>query len=102
MCEIDDKNRIKEQYISSHAFHRTPGGHIWEITAGERFKPRILESFDPMTQEHNLASPAVHTQSCLDDKSSRKCNPDSSNNELHTGHESDQHDQRTGLDSVAE
>jgi hypothetical protein len=24
-CEIDDKNQIKEQFISSHVFYRTPG-----------------------------------------------------------------------------
>jgi hypothetical protein len=51
MYEIDDKNQIEEQFISSQAFHRTPGGHIQEITAGEQFEPRILESFDPATQE---------------------------------------------------
>jgi hypothetical protein len=29
-----------------------------EITVGERFEPRILESFDSLTKEHNWASPA--------------------------------------------
>jgi hypothetical protein len=28
MCEIDDKNRIEERFISSHAFHRTTGGRV--------------------------------------------------------------------------
>jgi hypothetical protein len=27
-CNIDDKNRIKEQYISSQSFHRTPDEHV--------------------------------------------------------------------------
>jgi hypothetical protein len=50
--EIDDKIRIEEQFISSQAFHRTPGGHVWETTVGERFEPRNLESFDLVTQEY--------------------------------------------------
>jgi hypothetical protein len=50
-CEIDDKNRLEKQFISSQAFHRTPGGRVREITTGEQFKPRNLESFDPTTQE---------------------------------------------------
>jgi hypothetical protein len=50
-CEIGDKNRIKKWFISSQVFHRTPGGHIQEITAREQFEPRIIESFDPATQE---------------------------------------------------
>jgi hypothetical protein len=64
MCNIDDKNRVKEQYISSQAFHRTPGGRVGEITAGEQFEARILESFDPVTQElYRLREPArIHTQ----------------------------------------
>jgi hypothetical protein len=51
MCEIDDKNWIEERFISSQAYHRTPGGRVREITAGEQFEPRILKSFDPATQE---------------------------------------------------
>jgi hypothetical protein len=51
MNEIDDKNQIEEQFISSHAFHRTPGESVRETTAGEQFEPQNLESFDPMTQE---------------------------------------------------
>jgi hypothetical protein len=62
-CEIDDKNWIEEQFISSQAFHRTPAGHIQKITAGERFEPRILESFDPITQELYRHLPTIiHTQ----------------------------------------
>jgi hypothetical protein len=34
-CKINDKNQIEEQLISSQAFHRTPGGRIQKITAGE-------------------------------------------------------------------
>jgi hypothetical protein len=49
--EVDGKNRIEEQFISSHAFHQTAGERVREITAREQFKPRILDSFDPTTQE---------------------------------------------------
>jgi hypothetical protein len=52
-CEIDDKNRIKEQFISSQLFYRTTGGHVQKIITKEQFEPRILESFDPVTQEYN-------------------------------------------------
>jgi hypothetical protein len=62
MSEIDDKNRIEEQFISSQAFHRTPGGRAREITTGERFEPRILKSFTPVTQEIYWFLPAMmHT-----------------------------------------
>jgi hypothetical protein len=33
-CEIDNKNRVKKQYISLQAFHRTAGGRVQEITMG--------------------------------------------------------------------
>jgi hypothetical protein len=52
-CEIDDKNRIEDHFISSQTFLRTPGGRVWKITVGEQFEPWILESFDPVTQELN-------------------------------------------------
>jgi hypothetical protein len=48
--EINDKNRLEKQFISSQAFHRTPGGRVRETTAGELFRPRILETFDPVAQ----------------------------------------------------
>jgi hypothetical protein len=50
-CEINDKNWIEEQFISSQVFHRTPGGRVRKITTGEQFEPRTRESFDPATQE---------------------------------------------------
>jgi hypothetical protein len=37
--EIDDKNRLKEQFISSHTFHRTSGGRVQKITVKKQFKP---------------------------------------------------------------
>jgi hypothetical protein len=37
--EIDDKDRLEKQFISSQAFHRTPGRRARETTAGERFRP---------------------------------------------------------------
>jgi hypothetical protein len=49
--EIDDKNRLEKQFISSQAFHRTPGERVQKTTAGERFGPRILETFDPVAKE---------------------------------------------------
>jgi hypothetical protein len=58
-CEIDVKNWIEEQFISSQAFHRITGGHVQKITAVERFKPRNLESLDPMTQELYRYLPAM-------------------------------------------
>jgi hypothetical protein len=61
MCEIDDKNQIKNQFISSQAFHRTFGGRVREITVEEQFKPRTLKSFDPATQESHRVSPATIT-----------------------------------------
>jgi hypothetical protein len=61
--EIDDKNRIEEQFIFSQVFHRTPGGRIQETTAGERFEPQNLESFGPVTQEvYRLLSTMIPTR----------------------------------------
>jgi phosphotransferase system IIB component len=50
-CEIDDENQINEQYISSQEFHQTASGRVQKIIVGEQFKPRILGSFDPVTQD---------------------------------------------------
>jgi hypothetical protein len=58
-CEIDDRNQIKEQYISSQIFYRTPGGRVGETTTEEQFEPQNIESFYPMTQELNRDSPAT-------------------------------------------
>jgi hypothetical protein len=33
--DIDDKNRLKQQFISSHAFYQTPDGHVQKITTEE-------------------------------------------------------------------
>jgi hypothetical protein len=60
--EIDDKNQIKTQFVSSQIFHRTPGERVQKTTAGERFKPRTLESY-PTTQKPYWGSPAmIHTK----------------------------------------
>jgi hypothetical protein len=48
--EIDDKNQIEEQFISSQAFHRTFGGRVQKTTVEDQFEPQNLESFDPVTQ----------------------------------------------------
>jgi hypothetical protein len=62
-CEIDDTNQNKTQFVSSQTFHRTPDGRVQETTVGERFNPRTLESFDPVTQETYRRSPAmIHTK----------------------------------------
>jgi hypothetical protein len=60
------QNSTQKQFISSQAFHRTPGGRVRETTAGERFRPRILELFDPAAQEtyqYELLQQFVHTNS---------------------------------------
>jgi hypothetical protein len=49
--EYGAQKRIKRQLKSSQLFHRIFGGRIREITTEERFVPRTLESFDPVTQE---------------------------------------------------
>jgi hypothetical protein len=63
MSEIDNKDQLEEQFISSQAFHQTPGEHVREITVGEQFEPQIIESFDPVTQESYRLLPAtIHTK----------------------------------------
>jgi hypothetical protein len=59
--EIDDKKSTQKQFISSQAFHRTPGGRVREPTAGERFRPRNLKTLDPTTQEGTPASTCTTT-----------------------------------------
>jgi hypothetical protein len=49
--EIDDKNRLEKQFISSQAFHRAPGGRVRETTTGEQFGLENLELFNPAAQE---------------------------------------------------
>jgi hypothetical protein len=62
-CEIDDKNQIEEQFMSSQTFHRTLGERIRKITVKEQFEPQIIESFDPVTQElYQHLTAAIHTQ----------------------------------------
>jgi hypothetical protein len=64
--EIDDENQIKKQFISSHAFHRTSGGHVQKIIVKKRFEPRILELFDPATQKYDrkkFLQQSTHTMS---------------------------------------
>jgi hypothetical protein len=62
-CEIDDKNRLIKQIISSQAFHRTAGGRVQETTAEEQFRLENLESFDPVAQERYRGLPTtIHTQ----------------------------------------
>jgi hypothetical protein len=61
--EIDDKNRIEEQFISSQVFHRTPDRRVRKITVEEQFESRTLESFDPVIQElYRLIPVTIHTQ----------------------------------------
>jgi hypothetical protein len=35
MSEIDDKNWVEEQFVSSHAFHRTSGERVQKTIVGE-------------------------------------------------------------------
>jgi hypothetical protein len=51
--DINDNNRIKEQFISSQAFHQTPGGRIREITIWVQLELENLEFFDPAAQEQH-------------------------------------------------
>jgi hypothetical protein len=63
MCEIKDKNRIKEQFISSQTFHWIAGERVRKITVKKRFKPIILKSFDSLTQKlYQHFSTTIHTQ----------------------------------------
>jgi hypothetical protein len=57
LSETDDKNQIKNRFISSQAFHRTPGGRVRKITTGEQFESRKLEFFDPVTREQYQFAP---------------------------------------------
>jgi hypothetical protein len=59
MSEIDEKNRIEKQLMSSQAFHRTAGGRVREIIMEERFETRKLESFDPVTHELYRPIPTI-------------------------------------------
>jgi hypothetical protein len=62
-CEIDDKNWIKKQFISSQTFHRTPDERVRKTTAEEQFEPQNLESFDPATQKlYRFHPTTIHTQ----------------------------------------
>jgi hypothetical protein len=47
--EIDDKNQIEEQFMSSQAFHWTPAGCIQKITAEVQCRLENLELFNPIT-----------------------------------------------------
>jgi hypothetical protein len=40
--KVTTRTRLKKQFISSQAFHRTLGERVQEPTAGEQFKPQIL------------------------------------------------------------
>jgi hypothetical protein len=60
--KTDDKNQIKNRFISSQAFQRTTGGHVQEITAGEQLERENLKLFDPIAQEiHRLHPATIHT-----------------------------------------
>jgi hypothetical protein len=63
LSDTDDKNQIKNRFISSQLFRRTLDGRVREITVEERFEPRIIESFDPMIQElYRLLPTIIHSQ----------------------------------------
>jgi hypothetical protein len=61
--EIDNKNQIEKQFMSSQVFYRTRSERVQKITVEEQFKSQNLESFDPITQEIYWQSLATtHTQ----------------------------------------
>jgi hypothetical protein len=53
MSEIDDKNQIKEQFISSQTFHRTPSGYVQKITVEKQLVLENLEFFDPVAEAYD-------------------------------------------------
>jgi hypothetical protein len=69
--KTDDKNQIKNRFITPQIFHQTHGGRVQEITAGEQLKLENFELFDPVAQELYRLHPATiqsHTRSCFGDK----------------------------------
>jgi hypothetical protein len=51
LARPDDRNQLRKQFISSHAFHRTTDERVRKITVKKQFESRNLESFDLVTQE---------------------------------------------------
>jgi hypothetical protein len=49
MCETNDKNRIKTQFMSSQSFHRTSYVRVRETTVWEQYRLDNLEPFGSMT-----------------------------------------------------
>jgi hypothetical protein len=45
--------------MSSHVFHRIPGGRVRKTTAEERLKLENLKIFDPIGQEQHRLLPAT-------------------------------------------
>jgi hypothetical protein len=69
--KTDDKNQIKNRFISPQIFHRTHGGRVQKITAGEQLKLENLELFDLVAQELYRLHPATiqsHARSCFGEK----------------------------------
>jgi hypothetical protein len=50
-CETVNKNRIKNQFMSSQTFDRTTCGRVWETNVWEQLKLGNLEFFDPISQK---------------------------------------------------
>jgi hypothetical protein len=76
--EIDNKDTTQKQFISTQAFHRTPGGRVRETTAGERFRPRNLKTFDPGGQCHARDSTCKHQNHTYSNPQSKPCCVESS------------------------
>jgi hypothetical protein len=51
MCETDDKNGIKTQFMSSQLFHRIPYRRVRKTTIWERLELEDPELFYPIAQE---------------------------------------------------
>jgi hypothetical protein len=69
--KTDDKNQIKNRFISPQTFHRTHGGRVQKITAREQLKLENLELFDLVAQELYRIHPATiqsHARSCFGEK----------------------------------
>jgi hypothetical protein len=69
MCEIDDKNRLKNSLYPHRYFMEHLVDVFEKSSRRERFETRVNESFDPVTQEQyrdeilqqTTQGPATHT-----------------------------------------
>jgi hypothetical protein len=61
--DTDDKNQIKNRFISSQIFHRTPDGRARKITVRVQFRLENLELFIRQLKNHT-GNPPAEESSC--------------------------------------